>query len=121
MLESYRGTMDDEGGDPRGRPVGDPPNFDWEYGTFLPEVSLVAERGTHMESASLVTLWEGAALIAFTMTHPEARNCGLASAVVAESVDLLRAIGHEEVRLTVTEGNDPAIHVYEKLGFRRIQ
>jgi len=28
-------------------------------------------------------------------------------------------MGHESLRLLVTEGNHPDIHVYEKLGFRR--
>jgi ribosomal protein S18 acetylase RimI-like enzyme len=72
-----------------------------------------------MGSASIITLWEGLPLLAFTMADPEARNRGLGTAVVGSSIDLLRAMGHESLRLLVTEGNHPAIDVYEKLGFRR--
>jgi GNAT superfamily N-acetyltransferase len=94
MLESYRGTIDDEG-----ETLGDAREeirrmFAGEYGTFVPEASVVAEDGSRLGSASLVTLWEGGPLLAFTMTHPDAKRRGLGVALgepLARAVARLRS------------------------------
>jgi GNAT superfamily N-acetyltransferase len=119
MLESYRGTVDDDGETLDDAREEVRRTFDGEYGSLLLDASLVAEHGSRLGSASLVTLRHGLPLLAFTMTHPDAKNRGLATALVGRSIDLLRATGNEWLRLVVTEGNDPAIHLYEKLGFLR--
>jgi ribosomal protein S18 acetylase RimI-like enzyme len=117
MLEAYRGTIDDEGETLDDAREEIARTFDGEYGSFLPRASVVAEHGSRLDSASLVTIWEGLPFLAFTMTHPEAKNRGLGTALVARSIQLLQAAGYERLRLMVTEGNDAAIHLYEKLGF----
>jgi len=119
MLEAYRGTVDDEGETLDGAREEVRRTFDGDYGAFLPQFSVVAERTDRLAGASLITLWEGAPFVAFTMTHPDEKNRGLGTALVAGSIELVREAGHDQLRLVVTEGNDPALHVYEKLGFRR--
>jgi len=74
---------------------------------------LVATAGTHVWSPA-----EGVVAIGNVFTHPDQRGHGYATgctaAVVAEA---LRA-GLETIVLNVRHDNAPAIHVYEKLGFR---
>lgn len=120
MLASYRGTIDDDGETLDDAREEIRRTFEGEYGTFLPHASVVAEDGSRLGSASLVTQFEGGPFLAFTMTHPDVKLRGLATAIVGRSLELLMAAGHESIRLAVTEGNDPAIGLYEKLGFRRI-
>jgi ribosomal protein S18 acetylase RimI-like enzyme len=118
MLEAYRGTVDDEGETLEGAREEVRRTFEGDYGAFLSQFSILAEDGDRMIGASLITLWEGRPFVAFTMTHPDAKNRGLATALMSRSIELLWAAGHDELRLIVTEGNDSAIHVYKKLGFR---
>ncbi len=75
--------------------------------------ALVATAGTHVWSPS-----ESVGTIGNVFTHPAHRGRGYASActgaVVAESLNA----GIDTLVLNVRDDNQPAIHVYEKLGFR---
>ncbi len=88
-----------------------------EYGVFygLFEADrLVAVAGTHIVSDS-----ERVGALGNVMTHPAYRSRGLATlATSAVCQDLLdRSI--EMIGLSVGRSNEPAIRVYEKLGFKR--
>lgn len=88
-----------------------------EHGPLLPSCSfLIEERGRAL-SATLISEWDGAPLVAFVMTHPDAKNTGMGTYLIQRSANALVAAGWNEMFLFVTEGNAPAQHVYEKLGF----
>jgi ribosomal protein S18 acetylase RimI-like enzyme len=118
MLEAYRGTIDDEGETLEGARTEVRRTFAGDYGDFLPRFSLVAHDDDRLVGAALITLWESVPFVAFTMTQPDTKDRGLATALTGRSLASLREAGYSEVRLTVTEGNEPALRVYEKLGFR---
>jgi ribosomal protein S18 acetylase RimI-like enzyme len=51
--------------------------------------------------------------------HPEAQRTGAATALVADALRWLRRWGGREVLVNTQEGNDAAMALYERLGFRR--
>ncbi len=83
------------------------------YGVWAGDV-LVATAGTHVWSVV-----EHVAAIGNVFTHPDYRGRGYATQVTAAVVRDALAAGIDPVVLNVRYGNEPAIHVYEKLGFRR--
>jgi RimJ/RimL family protein N-acetyltransferase len=83
------------------------------YGAFL-DGQLVAAAGTHLVSPTY-----GVAAVGNVFTHPKHRGRGYGTAATsAVTAELLRQ-GIHDVVLNVNQGNAPAIHVYERLGFHR--
>lgn len=83
------------------------------YGVWERDV-LVATAGTHVWSVA-----ERVAAIGNVFTHPAHRARGYATACTAAVVADALAAGLDPVVLNVRHGNDAAIRVYERLGFRR--
>ena len=52
--------------------------------------------------------------------HPDFRRKGIAAALIAELVRLLKERGSRILRLEVRESNAPAISLYETLGFTQL-
>ena len=52
--------------------------------------------------------------------HPDFRRRGIAEALVKDLVDQLKAIGSRCLTLEVRASNDPAIALYEKMGFAEV-
>ncbi|MBN1202450.1 MAG: GNAT family N-acetyltransferase [Anaerolineae bacterium] len=75
--------------------------------------NLVAAAGTHVWSQA-----EGVTAIGNVFTHPAHRGRGYATECTAAVVQAALAAGLDTVVLNVRQDNAPAIHVYEKLGFR---
>jgi ribosomal protein S18 acetylase RimI-like enzyme len=119
MHEAYRGTPDDEGETLEDARAEVEKTLDGEYGTFLRFASFACEGDGRLLGASLVTHWRGAPLIAFAMTHPEVARRGLATSLILRSLHALAGAGYREANLAVTDANDPARRLYEKLGFAR--
>lgn len=118
MFEAYRGTIDAEPTDTLDtarREVG--ATFDGGYGDLMPEASFLVEEDGELVSASLVTRWRDRPLIAFTMTRPDRTGQGLARAALVRSLVALTGAGELHADLAVTDGNDPAQHLYLSLGF----
>lgn len=80
----------------------------WEQG------ALVATAGTHVWSLS-----ESLTAIGNVFTLPEHRGRGYATVCTAAVAAEAMAAGLETIVLNVRHDNAPAIHVYEKLGFRK--
>jgi len=118
MLDAYRGTIDDDGETLEDAMSEVQKTFASEYGTFWEDCSFLIERDGQALSAILVTLWREAPIISFVMTHPSAKNQGLAALLIKQSINALLARGYTELYLFVTKGNLAAQHLYEKLGFR---
>lgn len=117
LLAGYRGTVDYEGEDAAAALVEIQRTFAGEYGEFVPTCSRVVERDGALRSATLVTRWEARPFITFTVTDPSYQRTGLARACLVSAMQGLRAAGESEVRLAVTLANEPALRLYESLGF----
>ncbi|HML23893.1 MAG TPA: GNAT family N-acetyltransferase [Aggregatilinea sp.] len=82
------------------------------YGVWEDD-ALIAAAGTHVWSGA-----ESVAAIGNVFTMPEYRGRGLASVCTSAVAQAALDAGLETVVLNVRTDNAPAIHVYEKLGFR---
>lgn len=118
MYAAYHGTIDDEGETPEESAAEMRRTLEGQYGALLQSCSFVIEHDRRMLAATIVTEWRDAPLLAFAMTRPEAQGRGMAAFLIRRSINALLADGHTELLLAVTEGNTPAQHLYEKLGFR---
>jgi GNAT superfamily N-acetyltransferase len=123
MLVAYRGSVDDEGEGPDEARSEVLRTFAGAYGPMLWGASFVVEGDVRptLLSASVITVWQGAPLLAFSLTHPQARRGGLATALIRHSARTLADQGHTRLELVVTRGNAPAERLYDKLGFRDVQ
>ncbi len=122
MFEAYRGTIDAEPTDTVDTARGEvATTFEGGYGDLIPEASFLAEEGGELVSASLVTRWRDHPLIAFTMTTPGRKGRGLSRAALVRSLAALVDAGEDHVDLAVTDGNEPAQHLYRTLGFVEVE
>ncbi|MGE3609322.1 MAG: GNAT family N-acetyltransferase [Bacteriovoracaceae bacterium] len=119
MYEAYQGTVDYEGEtldesiqEIEGTLVG-------KYGDLIEQASLMAVDSGKIVSAVIFVSYkkEGMPLLAFTMTHPDYRGRGLSQKLIKLAANNLANIGHAKCCLVVTDGNQPAQSIYEKLGF----
>lgn len=119
MFESYQGTVDDDGetledamaeidGTIRGR-----------YGALIAGASFIrrSPEGSGIIAASLLTLYQGLPLLAFSMTHPRYQRRGHARALITASIAALQDRGDTELHLSVHEANQAAIGLYRSIGF----
>lgn len=117
MFAAYRGTIDDDG-----RTRADTVDrvakfFAGVFGDPLLDCSFVALDDLQPISATLVSMDEHEPLLAQAYTTPERQGEGLASALIQLSMNALASKGLTVLHLMATLGNDPAEHLYRKLGF----
>jgi len=117
MLDAYRGTVDDAGEGPEEAAAEVARLFDGAYGTFDFAASELIKRDGVVVSATLVTEYQGGAMVAFSMTAPAWQQRGLARAGLVRTMSRLRAAGRDRVDLAVTETNIAARRLYESLEF----
>ncbi len=122
MFDAFLGTTDDIGEPYEATEAEIARTFAGDYGAMLWSASFVAHAAPALPlaSASVVTLWREAPLLAFSMTAPAAKRSGLAGKLITASAYALRTLGYDQLMLVVTCGNDPAERLYERLGFREI-
>ena len=120
MLEAYRGTVDYEGETLEETISEVRDTLNGKYGPLLEKASFVIEEKGRILSASLVTWWKetNSPLLAFTMTDSASQGKGMATYLLELSINALLVLGYEELSLVVTESNNPARHLYEKMGFQ---
>lgn len=117
MLDAYRGTIDDAGETADDAAAEIARLLAGAYGAFDSHASELVLRDGAVASATLLTTYEGAPLIAFSMTRPAWQRRGLARAGLLRALARLRARGLPRARLAVTDGNTPAQALYASLGF----
>jgi RimJ/RimL family protein N-acetyltransferase len=83
------------------------------YGILIQD-QLAAIAGTHVVSPTY-----GLAAVGNVITAPGQRGKGYGTSATGAVVDDLFRRGIRQVVLNVAQGNAPAIHVYQKLGFER--
>lgn len=122
MFDAFLGTIDDIGEPYEAAEAEIARTFAGDYGAMVWSASFVADASPSLPlaSASVVTLWREAPLLAFSMTAPAAKRSGLAGKLIMASASALRTLGYDRLVLVVTCGNDPAERLYERLGFREI-
>lgn len=121
MLDAYRGTVDDGGEGPEEALSEIQKLLSGGYGPFDHHASNVAERDARLVSATLVTRYDGAPMIAFSLTAKDWQRRGLARAGLCLAMQRLQQAGESRVNLAVTAANTPALTLYQSLGFVRIQ
>lgn len=83
------------------------------YGIF-DDTALVSVAGTHIVAPEY-----GVAAVGNIFTKPAYRGRGLAQQLTSLVCEELFSMGLETVVLNVMQSNDPAIHIYEKMGFEK--
>ena len=83
------------------------------FGAFE-DGALVSVAGTH-----LVSDQESVAAVGNVYTRPEFRGRGYATLCTAATTRYLCERGIQTIALNVAQGNEAAIHIYERLGYRR--
>ena len=118
MLSAYDGTID-YSGETLDETIDEVRSyFEGRSGEPLLDCSFVALDLDAPVSASLVSLWEGGPLLAYTYTGKLWKGQGLAAGLVQLSINALHARGHQSLTLWVTVGNAPAERLYTALGFQ---
>lgn len=120
MLESYRSTIDYDGETLEDANSEIRSTLDGKYGPLLEQCSFIVEENERTISACIITWAEEMKLplLAFSMTHPDSKNKGIATFLLKKSINALLAQGYKELYLVVTKNNIAARHLYEKIGFR---
>jgi GNAT superfamily N-acetyltransferase len=117
MLDAFRETVDYAGETLEESVTEVERVFSGASGYFLPAPSLLIEGDGRLRSATLVTLYEGAPLLAFVMTHSADKGQGLGTCLIRQSMNALLSDNYDELVLYVSVGNDAARRLYERLGF----
>ena len=89
-------------------------------GTYLPLASWLTRDDGGIAAISLASQWMGAPLVAEVGVRKDRRGQGLARALIVATMNALVDLGHDRLALYVTIGNDPAIRLYEFLGFVQV-
>ncbi len=117
MLESYRGSIDDQGEtivEARSEVAKLLRN---EYGVLDRGSSIVCDVQGVLASATIITRIRDVPFLAFSMTAPSHKRRGLAHAGLTRVMSLLAQRGERSLKLMVTKGNTPAETLYTSLGF----
>jgi RimJ/RimL family protein N-acetyltransferase len=93
--------------------------FEARSGAALLDASWVCATGAGLAGACLISLWEGAPLVAYIMTAAGHKGRGLAGALLERSLASLAAQGYQLARAFVTEGNTPSERLLARAGFTR--
>ena len=120
MFESYQGTIDYDGETLEQSIQEMQETLNGKYGKLLNENSYVIYENGLAVSAVIFVFFskENMPLLAFNMTHPTFKGRGLSQKLIAKGLNSLIDSGYQNACLVVTEGNQPAQMIYEKLGFR---
>ena len=93
--------------------------FAGRYGEVLSPGSSAVDLDGRIVAAVIATRRSPEALIIDVMSDPAHQRRGFARLALTDSVRALRERGEAKIILNVTEGNDPAVRLYTRLGFVR--
>jgi ribosomal protein S18 acetylase RimI-like enzyme len=118
MYRAYLGTVDYEGETEDQAIAEIRKTFAGGYGPFDANSSRLYEKDASILSATLIIRWQDRPFAAYSITHPEAKNQGLARACMVSAMAALHEAGERELWLAVTLANAPAVALYTSLGFQ---
>lgn len=120
MLDAYVGTIDyeDETIDEARMAIDDYLSDD-----PLLDCSFVVEADTgSLRAAMLVSLWsDGQPLVSYAITDPTFKSTGLATALLAQTLEAMRRFGHAHVHAAITDGNTPSERLFTRAGFEVVE
>ena len=119
LADAYRGGVEDHGEPFAFYELDARKTIEGDWGPVLWQASFWATRNGVVVGATIVTEWPEVSEtgLSFAVVHPDARGLGLGAALIAKSGQALAAAGHSDWVLAVVPDN-PAVHLYERLGFR---
>lgn len=120
FYESYKDTIDYENESEYEFITEITKTFDGQYGPCLFDCSFVIEENLIPVAASIITLFKGVPLLAYTVTNPNYQNKGYSTFLIKKSINKLKSDGYKNLYLVVTIGNKSAMHIYKKLGFLEV-
>lgn len=88
-----------------------------DSGQFMPDASFVALEGDRLVGAILTTHWMETPLVAELGVAKDRRGRGIGRALLQAVFNRLADRDMHRIALFVTVGNDPAIRLYERMGF----
>jgi ribosomal protein S18 acetylase RimI-like enzyme len=94
--------------------------FDGAYGAVIAEATLGLFAEGEIQSAVVVTLFENEPLYAFCITRARFKRRGFCRALMYESLAALHRAGYETAHLYVTDNNEPAVNLYERIQFEKV-
>ncbi len=118
MLDAYRGTPDDDG-----ETLADAEHaitHYWDELNPLLDCSwVIPGPGGRLQAACLIGWYPPwrAPIIAYIMTHPDAKRQGLAANLVRASLVALADRDYSQVYAVITAGNTPSEQLFHQLGF----
>jgi ribosomal protein S18 acetylase RimI-like enzyme len=123
LMRAYEGHMEQQ----FGMHVGSEEDWDdyvtsiWkgENGTYLPLGSWLTRDEAGIAGVSLASNWMGSPLLAEIGVRADRRGKGIARGLITATMNALVDLGYDRLALYVTIGNDPAVHLYESMGFRK--
>ena len=118
MVDAYTETIDYEGESAEDA-AGEVQNVLQDgYGRYMQEASFLIEGDASVASAIMINLFQGSPMVTYVFTAKKYSRQGHAKSLLLKSIAVLKDNGYKELSLYVTEGNDSAIKLYTKLGFR---
>jgi ribosomal protein S18 acetylase RimI-like enzyme len=93
--------------------------LDGRWGEFTSAGSWLCERDGRLIGAILSVHSPAGALIADVMVEPEFQGGGVGRRLLTTTLRSLRGAGERRICLNVTEGNEPALRLYRRLGLVR--
>ena len=121
MFDSYHGTIDETHGSVAEAVAHIKRYFAGDFGTPLLDCSFAALEADRPVSVTLVSLDEGDPLLAQVYTGSPYQNLGIARALIQLSINALAAKRETVLKLVVTVGNEPAEHLYQRMGFEPVE
>jgi ribosomal protein S18 acetylase RimI-like enzyme len=118
MYCAYLGTVDYEGETEDQAEAEIRKTFAGGYGPFDANSSRLYEKDARILSATLITRWQDRPFVTYSITHPDAKNQGLARACMRSAMEALYEAGERALWLAVTLANEPAVALYTSLGFQ---
>ena len=94
--------------------------FKGDSGQYMPDASYVALDEGRLIGAILITHWMGMPLVAELGVAKARRGKGLGRALLAAAMNRLAQRDEPRLALYVTIGNDPAIALYQSIGFGQV-
>lgn len=117
MLDAYRNTIDYEGETSDDALAEVERYFAGRSGEALLDCSWVYESSGALLSACLVSMHEGAPLVAYILTMSPWKGRGLGSFLLRQSLLSLQDAHYSEVRAFITNGNTPSEGLFTRFGF----
>ena len=119
MYEAYLGTIDYDGESKEDAAEEMKGTLAGKYGKPISSACLLI--GEEEVASAIIYTWyeeEKMPLLTFSMTRASEKGKGYAKKLIKESLMRLKEDGYAECCLFVTDGNEPAISIYKKIGFK---